>query len=117
MLNEGILDLKVGRRRTMATKCKALTSKGKPCLAFARLGEELCIFHSRVDADGAQRAAKPLTKDDLVKMVEQTIRQVRHAKLNAIERSRELRALIAERDKLLTPETPEPRRTGCNMYQ
>lgn len=91
----------------MATKCSALTSKGNPCLAFARLGEELCIFHSRVDADGAQRKAKPLNQEDLVKMVEATIRQVRHAKLNALERSRELRALLIERDKLLAVEPAE----------
>jgi hypothetical protein len=77
----------------------------------------LCIYHSRLSADGSQRAAKPLTKADLVKMIDQTIRQVRHAKCNPLERSRELRALIAERDKLLAPETPEQRRTGCNMYQ
>jgi len=91
----------------MAQKCSAQTSKGKPCCAFARLGEELCIFHSRVDADGAQRKAKPLTKDDLVKMIDQTIRSVKHCKLNPLEKSRELRALLIERDKLLTPEKPE----------
>jgi len=103
----------------MSQKCKALTSKGNPCLAFARRDDPdgYCVYHSRLSADGAQRQAKPLTKDDLVKLVEATIRQVRHAKLNALERSRELRALITERDKLLAPETPEPRRTGCNMYQ
>jgi len=103
----------------MAQKCSAIKSNGERCLCFARLDdpEGLCIYHSRRSATGAQREAKPLTKDALVKMIEQTIRQVRHAKLNALERSRELRALIAERDKLLAPETPEPRRTGCNMYQ
>lgn len=95
----------------MATKCRALTSKGKPCLAFARSGEELCIFHSRVGADGAQRQAKPLTKMDLVKMIEQTIRSVRHAKLNPLEKSRELRALVGEREKLLTGE-PEEKESG-----
>jgi len=95
----------------MAQKCRALTSKGKPCCAFARLGEELCIFHSRVDADGAQRKAKPLNQEDLVRMIDQTIRSVKHAKgLSAIERSRELRALLIERDKLLAgePEEKEP---------
>lgn len=90
-------------------KCSALKSNGSPCLVFARRDdpEHLCIYHSRLSADGSQRAAKPLTKDDLVKMVEQTIRSVKHCKLNPLEKSRELRALIAERDKLLTGETEE----------
>jgi len=103
----------------MTQKCQARTRSGEPCLCFARKDdpEHLCIYHSRLSADGSQRAAKPLTKADLVKMIDQTIRQVRHAKCNPLERSRELRALIAERDKLLAPETPEQRRTGCNMYQ
>jgi len=93
----------------MSQKCKALTSKGNPCLAFARRDDPdgYCVYHSRLSADGSQREAKPLTKADLVKMIEATIRQVRHAKLNALERSRELRALIAERDKLLAGETEE----------
>ena len=93
----------------MATKCKALTRSGLPCLAFARRDDPdgYCVYHSRLSADGSQREAKPLTKADLVKMIEATIRQVRHAKLNALERSRELRALIAERDKLLAGETEE----------
>ena len=93
----------------MSQKCKALKSNGYPCLCFARKDdpEHLCIYHSRLSADGSQRAAKPLTKEDLVKMIDQTIRQVRHAKLNALERSRELRALITERDKLLADEEPK----------
>jgi len=103
----------------MSQKCSALKSNGYPCLCFARKDdpEHLCIYHSRLSATGAQREAKPLLKADLIKMVEQTIRQVRHAKCNPLEKSRELRALILQRDQLLAPETPEPRRTGCNMYQ
>ena len=103
----------------MATKCSALKSNGQPCLCFARKDdpEHLCIYHSRLSATGAQREHKPVTKKELITLVEQTIRQIRRAKCNPLERSRELRALIAERDKLLAPETPEPRRTGCNMYQ
>lgn len=103
----------------MSQKCSALTRSGNACLAFARRDDPdgYCVYHSLLGANGSQRAAKPLTKEDLLKLVEATIRQVRHAKLNALERSRELRALLTERDKLLAPETPEPRRTGCNMYQ
>jgi len=103
----------------MAQKCRALTRSGLPCLAFARRDDPdgYCVYHSRRSAPGAQREAKPLTKDVLVKMIEATIRSVKHAKCNPLEKSRELRALLIERDKLLAPETPEPRRTGCNMYQ
>jgi len=96
----------------MATKCRALTRSGKQCLAFARRDDPagLCVYHSRLSASGEQRSARPLTKEDLLKLIEATIRQVRHAKLNALERSRELRALLVERDKLLTgePEEKEP---------
>jgi len=93
----------------MSQKCSAQTRNGEPCLCFARKDdpEHLCLYHSRLSADGSQREAKPLTKADLIKMIEQTIRQVRHAKCNPLERSRELRALIAERDKLLAGETEE----------
>ena len=96
----------------MSQKCSALKSNGYPCLCFARKDdpEHLCIYHSRLSATGAQREAKPLLKADLIKMIEATIRSVKHAKCNPLEKSRELRALIAERDKLLAgePEEKEP---------
>lgn len=103
----------------MTQKCKALNSRGKPCSCFARRDDPagLCMFHSRLSAPGTTRTPKTLDKADLVKMIDATIRQVRRAKCSPLERSRELRALIIERDKLLAPETPEPRRLGCNMYQ
>ncbi len=91
----------------MAQKCRALNSKGLPCQCFARLDsdEGLCLFHSRRAAPGTQRNPEPLTKDDLLRMLDQLIRKVRNAKhLNPLERSRELRALIVERDKLLAEE-------------
>jgi hypothetical protein len=103
----------------MAQKCRAITSKGKPCLAFARRDdpEQLCIYHSRLGASGSQREHQPVTKGELTRLIEKTIRQVRRSKCNPLERSRELRALILELDKLKTPEMPAPRRTGCNVYQ
>jgi len=84
-------------------KCKALNSRGKPCSCFARRDDPagLCMFHSRLPAPGTTRTPKPLDKADLIKMLDATIRQVRRAKCSPLERSRELRALIVERDKLL----------------
>ena len=95
----------------MAQKCRALTSKGKPFNVFARKDDPqgFCMFHSRLPAPGTTRMPKPLDKADLVKMIDATIRQVRRAKCSPLERSRELRALIIERDKLLAePESKEP---------
>jgi hypothetical protein len=96
----------------MATKCRSQNSRGLPCQCFARLDsdEGLCLFHSRRSAPGVQRKPEPLTKADLIKMLDQTIRAVKNAKkLNPLERSRELRALIVQRDQLLAePESKEP---------
>ena len=94
----------------MSKKCSATKADGTPCLCFARLDDpaDLCMFHSRLSAEGTQRIKPPLTKADLVKMLDSTIRQIKNAKkLNPLERSRELRALIIEREKLMV-ETPEP---------
>ena len=91
----------------MAMKCRSTNSRGLPCQCFARLdsNEGLCLFHSRRPAPGVQRKPEPLTKADLVKMLDATIRQIKNAKgLNPLERSRELRALILERDHLLAEE-------------
>ena len=93
----------------MAQKCQATNSRGLPCNCFARLDDIYCLFHSRKSAPGAQRKPGPLNKADLIKMLDQTIRAVKNAKrLNALERSRELRALIIERDKLLAEDPKEP---------
>jgi len=92
----------------MAQKCQAIKANGLPCNCFARLDDIYCLFHSRKSAPGVQRKPEPLTKADLVKMIDSLIRQIKNAKrLSPLEKSRELRALITQRDQLLAEE-PEP---------
>lgn len=96
----------------MTQKCKALNSRGKPCSCFARRDDPagLCVFHSRLPAPGHERAVQPLTKADLIRMLDSTIRSVKNAKgPTAMEKARELRSLIIERAKLLDEE-PDSKR-------
>jgi len=85
-------------------KCRATTSRGTPCLAFARPDDPdgLCVFHSHLPKSAdPQRDQVPLSQEQLLRMIDMTIRQVRSAKgLTPLERSRELRALLVERAKL-----------------
>ena len=96
----------------MALKCKALTSKGSPCLCFARLDdpEQLCVYHSRLSAQGAQMKSEPLTIEEEIAGLTAEYRRLIRARKKSLETTRLILTLheaIKELTKLAPSAGPE----------
>ena len=99
----------------MSRRCTAIKRTGEPCRCWALPGTEppRCIYHVESipeSSTGHRWEAQPIDQDRQIKIIEQVIRNVRRAKIPVLEKSRELRALIAQLNELKAQakDTKEP---------
>jgi len=93
----------------MSQRCTALKRDGEKCRCWAMAGTEppCCLYHADniPEASAGRRyEPKPIGKERQIAIIEQAIREVRRSKIPVLEKSRELRALIAQLSELKAPE-------------
>ena len=92
-------------------RCTAIAElTGKQCRMFALFGEDKCVMHSQSDVGKKyrQRPAKAFTKKEIIAELQLQLRKVKNAEIEALEKSREVRALLYQINNLKTDdESPE----------
>ena len=96
----------------MAMKCRAIKANGQRCLCFARLDdpEQLCVYHSRLGAAGAQIKSEPLTIEEEIAGLTAEYRRLIRARKKSLETTRLILTLheaIKELTKLAPSVGPE----------
>lgn len=89
-------------------RCTAITRSGQRCRMFALTGEDKCVIHSQseVAVKARQRPAKALTKKEIIAELQIQLRNVKSSKADPLEKSREVRMLLAQISDLKKDEKP-----------
>jgi hypothetical protein len=78
-------------------RCTAITKSGQRCRNFALNDENKCICHSSSErAKTARNKRKIPTKEDMILELQTQLRKVKRSKVDALEKSREVRMILTQ---------------------
>jgi hypothetical protein len=77
----------------MPGRCQFIKKSGEQCQGWAVNGSDLCIFHVNKDLR-KEVIERPLSREERIIIISRQIRSLKRSKTNALNKSREMRALL-----------------------